>query len=143
MLVVFCAGRTVTAAVCVIENGHGTYVVGELTWAQLRAHLSKIDAAYGVYYTQAERMRTETYLEEMEKTGIQVEIEAERHYELDLSIKFPRRADIVEGALIQQLKRIRGLTVEKHRTMLNVKHLERMRQRTGYIVRKEGDDALS
>ncbi len=143
VLVVFCAGKTITAAVCVLEDGHLTYAIGELTWAELKAHLSKIDMAKGVYANQSERMRTEMYLEEMHNNGIAVDIAPERHYEENLSLRFPRRIDVVDAGVRNYLKERPGITFQKHHKPLHVKHLERMAHRNGYIVRKEVDDALN
>lgn len=143
VLVVFCAGKTITAAVCVLEDGNATYAIGELTWAELKAHLSKIDLAYGVYANQTERMRTEMYLEEMHNSGIDAEIAPFRHYEADLTVRFPRRIDIVDVGVRNYFKGRRGISFEKHHKPLHVRHLERMAHRNGYIVKKELEDALN
>ncbi len=135
-----CAGKTVTAAIAVIEEGHATYVSGELNWAQVVRHLSKFDYAVGCYRREYERLRTETYLEEMHTSGIQTGL-LPRHFERDLTVKLSTRLAIVEDSL-RLFLRNRGYTVEKHRTPLNIKHLERMRHRTGYIKKGEFEDGI-
>ena len=130
------AGRRVTAALAVIEDGHATYTSGQLTWHQIREHLSKIDVAFGTFLRESERLRTETYLEEMYQTGIAPAYEeVSRYYQDTLTLKVPTHIETVEVELVRYLKS-KGFTVSRASDQLHVRHLERMRHRTGYILRE-------
>lgn len=125
-----------------IEEGHATYSVGQLTWAELRAHLSKIDAVIGVWSRDALRMRTETLMEEMHKSGIEiVEQESKRYYFNHMELRMISHEEMVENKLSEFLRKKNGYTVTKHEARLHVRYLERMRHRTGYIIKEEDFDA--
>ena len=130
------AGRRVTAALAVIEDGHATYTSGRLTWNEIRSHFSKIDVAFGTFMREPERLRTETYLEEMYATGIAPAYEeTKRYYQDDLTLKIPTHVETVEVELVRYLKS-KGFSVSRAGGSLHVRHLERMRHRTGYILRE-------
>ena len=140
MIACISAGKYVGVALAVVEDGQATYVVGDMTWAELRAHLSKIDVVIGTYTRETERLRTETYLEEMYNDGISIGQKVERFYDDNiLALKVPTRQQSVEVTLGKYLK-ARGFKVEKNNSRLNVRHLERMTVRTGYVYRGEIDE---
>lgn len=125
-----------TTAIAVIEDGHATYISGYLSWNELRQHLSKIDVAFGTFLREAERMRTETYLEEMYKTGIAPAYsETKRYYQDDMSLRVPTHVESVEVELCRYLKS-KGFTMSRAGGNLHIRHLERMRHRTGYILKE-------
>ena len=138
------AGKSITTAVAVVEDGHATFTVGELTGAELLAHASKFDQVLGVYTRDYERLRTEMYMEQLHATGIEIPVGIERFYEDELNLKFRKRTEVVELTLIRYLKTLRGFSIEKASRPLHVRHLERMRHRTGYIMKQEDfEDAIT
>jgi hypothetical protein len=132
----------VTVALAVIEEGHATYTVGELTPAQLMHHFSKIDLAIGVHLRESEMLRTGTLLEQMEKSGIEIYKHDKydysiRYYAPQLELRFTSKEESVVETLRKYIKE-QGFTIGKANEPLHVRHLERMRHRTGYIV-KDGE----
>ena len=134
-------GRKITAAVAVIEDGHATYAVGDLYPGQFAPHFSKIDLALGTHLREHEMLRTETLLEQMEASGIEIYKENPPNYSVryfmpELSLRHPTKVESVSDTLRNYLQS-QGFTVAKSNEQLHVRHLERMRHRTGYIVKKE------
>lgn len=136
-------GRLVTAAVAVVEDGLATYAVGDLTKGALAQHFSKIDLALGTHLRENEQLRTENLLEEMEASGVEVYKETppdySTRYYVDevLALRFVSKKESVEQTLRKYLIK-QGFTVARANDPLHIRHLERMRHRTGFIV-KGGD----
>lgn len=131
----------IAVAIAVIEDGHATYAVGELTAAQLMSHFSKIDLAIGTHLREYEGVRTETMLEKMEASGVLIYKEtppdySTRYYQKELTYRMTSKAEAVRETLRTYLQQ-NGFTVERHETPLHVRHLERMRHRTGYMAKED------
>lgn len=131
----------VTASVAVIEEGHATYATGEITLAQLHAHASKFDVLMGVHLREREGLRTETALEKLEATGIEIvkknpPFYSTRYYQKELGYKIPSKAESTKETIREWLHD-QGFTVSMAETPLHIRHLERMRHRTGYIVPRQ------
>lgn len=134
-------GRKITTALAVIEDGHATYAVGDLYPNELLAHLSKIDLALGTHLREYEMLRTETLLERMEQSGIEIFKQSPpnyslRYYSPELTLKYPTKVESVTETLRKYLQS-QGFTVSKSNEKLHVRHLERMRHRSGYIMKRE------
>lgn len=129
-------GKKIATALAVIEDGHATYAVGELFPGQLLPHFSKIDLAIGTHLREYEQLRTETMLEQMRQSGIETTGTSVRYYQKELELRIPTKIESVSEAMREYLQKA-GFTVAKANDVLNVRHLERMRHRSGYIVQKE------
>lgn len=134
--VVLCisAGKTVGAAMAVIENGKATFASGQFTWPMLRSYLNKYDAVVGIYQSELERQYTETNLLEAEENGCTTRLL--RFYEPELNLKFPTRVEKAEWGLTQYLKALK-IPTKKHKHPLIVNNLERLKIRTGEVIKRE------
>lgn len=130
-------GRKVTAAIAVIEDGNATYAVGDLTQPEFREHFSKVDMLIGVHLRENEMVRTENLLELAELSGIEIlksgKDYSTRYYQRELTLKVPTKEESVVETLRAYLQS-QGFSVARSPMPLHVKHLERMRHRTGYII---------
>lgn len=117
--------------------------MGELHDYQIRPHLSKFDVALGCHIREYEQLRTDTFLEDIENTGIFIVKEdnqySRRYYQKEvMALNVPKKVDMVADTLRDYLLDS-GFTVSRKNEPLHVRHLERMRHRTGYILGGKND----
>lgn len=134
-------GKQITVALAVVEEGVATYTVGTLRHPELVPFFSKFDLVMGSHLKEYDAIRTETLLEEMERSGIEVFKEtppdySTRYYSKELTLNIPTKVQITTQTLREYLQ-ARGFTVVRNENNLHVRHLERMRHRTGYIIPKD------